>query len=234
MMENPMKLTKTLILTTAMCLALPAFAEPRNDVQPGPTVNNTSAHAHVGIVQSESNSSATATGGSGTGIGIGGQGGKGGKGGAGGTAINGGNSNSINIEGDEAAASSAYAGAQFAADLCNGTAAFGIGAQTIGAGISLSFRGADRFCQVRAVAGDRAAVAYLASVDRHARKAFEAAGIIAPKTSASVSSKSRTAAASGTLYARCDLQGRTLYFAPTAGVDRDAALRACKQAAGVR
>lgn len=229
---------KTLILTTALGLvAMPGIAEPRNDAPT--TVNNTSAHAHVGIVQSESNSSAT--GGSATAHGgAGGAGGMGGAGGIGmgGTAVNGGNSSNINIEGDEAAASSAYAGSQFAADLCSGSAAFGIGAQTVGAGISLSFRGADRFCQVRAVAGDRAAVAYLASVDRHARKAFEAAGIIVPAkasgSAATVSSKSRTVASAGPLYARCELKGRTLHFAPAAGADRDAALSECKRAAGVR
>jgi hypothetical protein len=222
---------KHLFLSTALIvLAVPAVAEPRNDTPV--QVTNQSANAHVGIVQSESSSSATG--------GAGGAGGSatahGGAGGnaTGGTAVNGGNSNSINIEGDEAAASSAYAGSQFAATLCSGGAAFGIGAQTVGAGISLSFRGADRFCQIREVAGDRAAIGYLASKDRHARKAFEMAGILVPETKPTVSSKSRSTPVAGPLYAKCELDGRTLRFAPKAGVDRDAALAECKRTARVR
>jgi hypothetical protein len=219
---------KRFIITTALiALAAPVFAEPRDDL---PNINNHVASAHVGIVQSESTSTATANGGSASA-----QGGAGGAGGnaTGGTAVNGGNSNSINIEGDEAAASSAYAGSQFAATICSGGAAFGIGAQTVGAGISLSFRGSDRFCQIREVAGDRAAIGYLASKDRHARKAFEMAGILVPEAKPSVSSKSAVRQAS-VGYDRCELKGRTLHFRPQVGADPAAALAACKRSVGVR
>lgn len=220
-----------MIAFAAILLATPALAEPRDVPE---TVNNHTASAHVGIVQSESTSTATANGGSATATG--GAGGAGGNA-TGGTAVNGGNSNSINIEGDEAAASSAYAGSQFAATICSGGAAFGIGAQTVGAGISFSFRGADRFCQIREVAGDRAAIGYLASKDRHARKAFEMAGILVPAdkpAAATVSSKSKRTAAVSAEYDRCELVGKKLNFRPAAGADRDAALAQCAKDAGVK
>lgn len=134
------------------------------------------------------------------------------------SSVSGGNNNISVVNKNEAAASSAASlGAQLNSTICSGNGGVSFGAQTIGAGVSFSFKGGDRFCQILLVGGADAAIAYLATVDRASYKALVAAGLVIAGGGAT----------SKNSYQKCEWDGKTLRYSRTPGFTSEQALADC-------
>lgn len=223
---------KRIILSALVSLSLVgmAAAETPVFVPPGSEAHS---NAHVGIVDSDSNSSVGDITNNNDSSSIASSGSSSSNTNNLGLSSSSGVSNNIGgttvvTNNDVAASSAASMGSQMTAALCSGSASFSVSAQTIGAGAGLSFRGADRFCQIAMVGGQEAAIAYLASVDRHAYKALKAAGLISDGKSPSVPSKGAPA------YSSCKMKDGALTYRRAPGASKEQAIAECAAHLGVR